>query len=373
MAVAKYLAAVILHKLLLAAAFCLPKGLWDTSSTLLVNPNESGIVTRLLTWDMVYYVSNAQRGQVYEHEYAFSRFWSQIIRYFAWSSSTADLAISACVLSIVSHLTTVILVYVLAKKVFRFQNPVLVATLYSLSPAGIFLVSGYPESAFAALSTAGIIVFYNYNAYIGAGCLFALATLLRSNGLVWGILYATQLLGELPRLRTRSVTRVYTILKLLIGGSIIALAFVYTQVNAYYELCPTLDLPFCQNAIPSIYLYIQKKYWSNGFLAYWTPNNIPNFLFALPTLCLLAQSARYLYSRGWYGLALVHLCMLIGATFFWNVQIITRIGSCLPGIYIYVASLWSTHQAKVGRAWVTYFVVWTLTQAALYGVFMPPA
>ncbi len=40
--------------------------------------------------------------------------------------------------------------------------------------------------------------------------------------------------------------------------------------------------------------YVQSRYWNVGFLNYWTWRQIPNFLLALPVLCLSLRSA-YVY------------------------------------------------------------------------------
>lgn len=364
------------HKALLASALVLAPVLWDTSSRLVAPMADvplSQPTSRLLTWDMLYYVTAAQRGQQFEHEYAFSRYWSALIAQFALGTDAVSLAQCAAVLSIVSHLAAVLLLYAIARS-FGVPQPMLPATLYSLSPAGIFLVAGYPESVFAALSFLGVLLFYAYRWYLAAGLVFGAATLFRANGLVWGALFFVQILEELATLarqRSRPLRRARNIASLVTGGCLIAAVFVYTQVDAYARFCPGLD--FCGDRVPSIYLHIQQKYWSNGFLAYWTPNNIPNFLFGAPTLYLLLQSTAYLARQRRHGLALVQAAMLVGALFFWNVQIITRVASCLPGVYLYVANLHASGRRRAGRAWLAYFAVWSVAQAVLYGAFMPPA
>lgn len=52
---------------------------YDTSSSLLLAPDEpsgsvfgSSLVTRLTSWDAIYFVKSAQRGHLFEQEWAFS-------------------------------------------------------------------------------------------------------------------------------------------------------------------------------------------------------------------------------------------------------------------------------------------------------------
>ncbi|GMM49423.1 GPI-anchor transamidase [Starmerella bacillaris] len=372
---ARVIVASVTHKVLLLTFFLTPTTtLWDTSSTLLIDSNPSiveSLKARLLTWDSVYYTSTALRGVEFEHEYAFSKYWSLFIRACSPRASIIDLAVTAAVISLIAHTTALATLYIIAKR-WNIANPNLCVLTYALSPAGIFLVNGYPESLFALLSFLGVYCFYTDTAtgFVVSGLCFGLATIFRSNGLLWGILFAVHVIFESINLLRglRIAKRLKKLAALFVGGSITGSGFVYTQWNAYTQLCPGHD--FCDNRIPSVYLFIQTKYWSNGFLQYWTPNNIPNFILAIPSLILLCFSANFLIRRRKYALACVHIVMFIGALFFWNVQIITRISSCLPGMYLYLAYIYPKTSGKV---WIAYSAIWSVIQAALYGAFMPPA
>ncbi|EER06993.1 hypothetical protein Pmar_PMAR024829, partial [Perkinsus marinus ATCC 50983] len=43
--------------------------------------------------------------------------------------------------------------------------------------------------------------------------------------------------------------------------------------------------PWCEGR-GNIYSFIQKEYWHVGLLEYYTPNNIPNFLLAIPSMSI---------------------------------------------------------------------------------------
>lgn len=165
---------------------------------------------------------------------------------------------------------------------------------------------------------------------------------------------------------------------------------------------------------PSIYAHVQRQYWNIGFLRYWTPSNIPNFVLALPVLLnVYAFGAFYLsrlpriYPRvflwgrrssgepketdptgadghphphlGSLFLApsllphVLHaLAMTLLLTFNAHVQIALRVLPSHPVLYWAAAWLLVEHPAW-GRAWVTWSVVWGAMSCVLWAVFLPPA
>jgi Gpi18-like mannosyltransferase len=163
--------------------------------------------------------------------------------------------------------------------------------------------------------------------------------------------------------------------RVVAGGSIIGLMVVGLQLYPYLLFCP--GRPWCENAVPSIFGYVQAEYWNVGFLRYWTPNNIPNFVFGAPTLYLLYRSLGYYRNEAALRpLLLVQLVVLVAAVCVYHVQIITRIATCLPAMYWYVGSLLTSTnltQVKQGKRVVNYFVLWTMAHAILFGAFLPPA
>lgn len=287
------------------------------------------------------------------------------------------------------------------------------AALFALTPAGMFMAAGYAESTFALLSFCAILLREN-QFYTASGALFAGATLLRSNGLLWGLLFlgdlATVINGLIqswgsPSKRALRGELFITGIQVIIGGLMIGAAFFGIQYYAYTIYCTsssTSSAEWCTNRIPLIYSYIQSKYWGVGFLRYWTPNNIPNFLFAFPTLAIMWKSGCYysyylpksiktetsvpsigeneravLRKIEYYSPYLtVQLLMFFSCILTWHVQIITRVGSCLPVLYWYTAEmLMSTQlaQVKTGKIIVRYFIVWIVVQGIFFSAFLPPA
>ncbi|VVT58154.1 uncharacterized protein SAPINGB_P006064 [Magnusiomyces paraingens] len=214
------------------------------------------------------------------------------------------------------------------------------ALLYTLSPAGIFLAAGYSESVFAFLSFLALIN-RETNQPLTAALLFSFTAIIRSNGLLWGIVYiydAVTILRSfyytfyrpdmpIANLKKNSPYQSKAVLsakrnwyaiplqkhfsRVCGGGMVLAVCFSGVQYIAYRAFCvdgPENGAPpakWCKPSDPSrgllhvplIYSYIQAKYWGIGFLKYWTSNNIGNFLFAVPTLILILASTIYYYRQ----------------------------------------------------------------------------
>eukprot|EP00198_Chlamydomonas_reinhardtii_P011508 XP_001700845.1 predicted protein [Chlamydomonas reinhardtii] len=54
--------------------------------------------------------------------------------------------------------------------------------------------------------------------------------------------------------------------------------------------------PWCSSRVPYVYGFVQLLYWNVGFLRYWTLQQAPNFLLAMPVL-LLSAAGLFEYSR----------------------------------------------------------------------------
>ena len=70
------------------------------------------------------------------------------------------------------------------------------------------------------------------------------------------------------------------------------------QYNGYRAFCQNSSpAEWCSQRLPLIYTYVQRKYWNVGFLRYWTPGQIPNFLLAAPVYGLLVTGC-YVHLQG---------------------------------------------------------------------------
>ncbi|ODV91074.1 glycosyltransferase family 76 protein [Tortispora caseinolytica NRRL Y-17796] len=374
------LTSFLIFKLLLLSVALLVPYQFDTSASHMFTgpPWLLYVLHRLVAWDEIHFIEIALHGMQYEQNWAFSWIWcSVILRSGAKLAQLLgfDPAVGAALIGILSsnifHLLACINLYHLTKTMFGQQRsiPLISTLLYIVSPAGIFLSVAYTESLFAFLSFLG--AYFRAKGYLLIpGVIWGLSCGVRSNGLLWGVPSAIGL-DEL------ALWRLGRQIKIVIGGICIAGGFIGPQMTAYNRFCP--GRPWCKRPIPLIYGFVQDKYWNVGFLRYWTLAQIPNFLFATPTIILFHMSARYY--RGDIALhpyIFVQMMMLISAIFMWHVQIITRVASCLPIAYWYIAEMISHGArnpsiAKGSRYAVYYFILWTLSQAVLFAAFMPPA
>ncbi|OBZ66527.1 GPI mannosyltransferase 2 [Grifola frondosa] len=149
---------------------------------------------------------------------------------------------------------------------------------------------------------------------------------------------------------------------------------------------------------PSIYTYVQAKYWNVGFLHYWSPQQLPNFLISAPVLVLLIlSSAHYikhallphllavissapqtpttrspflsesLAPHAIHALILSLLLLLASHT-----QIVLRLAASMPFTYWAAARL-VIERPTWGARWTTWSVVWGAVAIVLWAAFLPPA
>lgn len=147
------------------------------------------------------------------------------------------------------------------------------AALHIISPAGLFLSVPYGESAFALFNLVGMtqyaLAMHNNASWVKtriltSGIAFGLATLIRGNGLLSGVIYAVDVFSLQLNMIGRPVTSADTRLLLAkyVAGACVGLGFVVPQAVAYGEYCVgSSTRPWCGRFIPSIYSWVQSHYW----------------------------------------------------------------------------------------------------------------
>ncbi|KAJ5935350.1 GPI mannosyltransferase 2 [Penicillium verhagenii] len=404
---------------------------YDTSTTL-ISYEGSDLTTslpwplKLARWDSIYFLRIAEQGYVFEQEWAFG--YPRVLGYFVSGlrksgglGGPVPIALIAVVLSHAAHYFSVLALYLLSANIFGDETVTqklicfLSAALHIISPAGAFLSAPYGESIFSFLNFSG---FYLYSGsliserqgftvlrdlqVLTAGGLFAIATMVRSNGILSGFLFAYDAClliwtGLTKGLSTRNIRRLIII---GVGGGTVALGMIVPQIQAYRTYCLTdLNREWCGRTLPSIYTWVQSYYWNVGFLRYWTVSNIPLFLLAAPVLFILGKSSMWairapatLRSQSGssapsplspgsmlFRLAIPQGLLAIMALSSYHVQIINRISSGYPVWYWYLVSIGmeclqdprKNHRslALAAQAMVAY----ALIQGVLYGSFLPPA
>ncbi|XP_029804562.1 GPI mannosyltransferase 2 [Suricata suricatta] len=300
-----------------------------------------GLLGGLSHWDAEHFLFIAEHGYLYEHNFAFFPGFplallvgAELLRPLrAVLNLRSCLLISAALLNSLFSVLAAVALHDLGCLVLRCPHQAFNgALLFCLSPANVFLAAGYSEALFALLTFSAMGQLERGRSWT-SGLLFALATGVRSNGLVnIGFLVYSQFRGFLFSLLVLNPLR--QLLKLL--GSVflsvlmLGLPFALFQYYAYTQFClsgsahpipkPLLQLavdkgyrivegnepPWCSWALPLIYSYIQDVYWNVGFLRYYELKQMPNFLLAAPVALLVTWATwTYVTTHPW-------LCLTLG-------------------------------------------------------------
>lgn len=343
----------------------------------------SHFLEKLMSWDSVYFLKLSLGGTDYEHEWVFSPLWWRLLSIFkiAWTDlDIYDMALIGFVINNIALALTAIVLYKLAfhigKNEIYVANPskfaFTSALLLTFQPSGIFSIAGYSESVSQLLCYVAVyfrqISLGQYrirrkNIYEISGLLFSLAFGFRSNCLLYGILYIFDLI-KYPYYRSKLTS--------LMTGNVLFLSLLYSIWVPYKKYCPERG-EWCNSLSKSLVSYAQSYYWGNGFLTYYTPNNIPNFLFALPQMAILALSLVVFSNwRSIRGELIVTGVYLVVQMTLMHVQIINRVSTFLPIHLLYVSHLLTRGKA-LGQIILFWWCFWALLQTALFAAFLPPA
>ncbi|QGA17664.1 hypothetical protein EYB26_005339 [Talaromyces marneffei] len=397
---------------------------WPNPLLSSISSSSSGI-WNFVRWDAIYFVRVAERGYLFEQEWAWGYGWTGLLSFLgsAFANHNGDvpiaaIAFSGIALSHLSHFLSSLILHALTKLLFGYETRsqkafcLISAALHIISPAGAFLSAPYGESLFSLLNFTG---FYIYSSallvenagsrarrdiyFLLAGILFATATIIRGNGIISGCLFAYDAVqGVLQFLNNGlSIDLIRRTGFIVLGGSIVALGSIIPQYIAYTEYCVATTRPWCERLLPSVYGWVQVHYWNNGFLRYWTISNLPLFILAAPVLAaMLYSSFRALTGRlgpshtthvsiskmntsqsAVLRLAIAQGILAAMTLTSLHVQIINRIASGYPVWYWYLAtSAWGSTTQLGSRIFTTAvqgMAMYALIQAVLYGSFLPPA
>lgn len=464
--------------LLLLLAASSPGPGYDTSATLLLPeldeqrypspPSKASarVLNRLVRWDSLHFIGVAQHGERYEQDRAWGWLYTTILKasaqgslhnvndmtkipakYLVASHTVPPLPLSYAAplfgarLSHFFHLLSTLTLFLLTYTVlpgditWRRSTAFVAACLFIVSPAGIFLSAPYSESVFAFFNFAGILFISQLRPRSGSlpdtckqtcftissGILFAIACMIRGNGLLSVLVYIEPGLALLKELVAGSL-RLSVLIKLLgvgIACLITLLGYAFPQILAYSKYCERgVRRPWCDNLIPSIYTFVQERYWNVGFLKYWTLSNLPLFLIALPMLgimlstgiaCLVGRPIMAKYTpinatdqnelvvqrvpvpNSLRYMALPQVALAILALTNFHVQIINRLSSGYPLWYIILAIAITSAQPEQPQAqdttisatylsntrtqkWlVRGMIMYAMIQGGLFASFLPPA
>ncbi|KAI5362258.1 Putative GPI mannosyltransferase 2 [Septoria linicola] len=440
--------------LLLLTAIASPGPGYDSSTEILFRRNTQSadswleyLAIRLTRWDGLYFASASESGLLFEQQWAFSPFLARVTSMIAGVSHSLAYqppivrhALVGITISHVAHLVAVILLYRLTYIILsdayqrKQQIAFTAACLHTISPAGLFLSAPYGESAFAMFNFAGLLCYAHASQSlhqpgiasattsfawtIASGLLIGIATMIRSNGLFGGFMFACDVVAFLPSLssvlRQHDWSTLVRVSSTILAGVLIAIGYIGPQVFAYIEYCTGgNERIWCHRTIPSIYSFVQSHYWDVGFLHYWTTSNLPLFTLATPMLAMLVGTGYialhptqlntfasavtasvkpegsgsgdvFRHTMRRFALPQVVLAVLAFTSF--HVQIINRISSGYPVWYILlaIAIRANTSEMRLGVGALNFLqsnaellartcVIYAIVQGGLYASFLPPA
>nr|XP_006975692.1 GPI mannosyltransferase 2 isoform X1 [Peromyscus maniculatus bairdii]XP_006975693.1 GPI mannosyltransferase 2 isoform X1 [Peromyscus maniculatus bairdii]XP_015849999.1 GPI mannosyltransferase 2 isoform X1 [Peromyscus maniculatus bairdii]XP_042127963.1 GPI mannosyltransferase 2 isoform X1 [Peromyscus maniculatus bairdii]XP_042127964.1 GPI mannosyltransferase 2 isoform X1 [Peromyscus maniculatus bairdii]XP_042127965.1 GPI mannosyltransferase 2 isoform X1 [Peromyscus maniculatus bairdii]XP_04 len=363
-----------------------------------------GLLGGLSRWDAEHFLFIAEHGYLYEHNFAFLpgfplalRTGTELLKPLqGLLSRRSCLLLSVALLNFLFSVLAAVALHDLGRLVLRCPRQAFYAAmLFCLSPANVFLAAGYSEALFAFLTFSAMGQLERGRSW-ASGLLFALATGVRSNGLVSvGFLVHSQCRGFFSSLVVLNPLK--QLVKLLTSVCLsvltVSLPFALFQYYAYSQFCfpgsapsipePLVQLavdrgyrirgdeapPWCSWPLPLIYSYIQDVYWNVGFLRYYELRQVPNFLLAAPVAVLVVWATwAYVTTHPWLCLTLgllrskdskalekthpgflgpkvfvylVHAAaLLLSGSLCMHVQVLTRLlGSSTPIVYWFPAYL----------------------------------
>jgi phosphatidylinositol glycan class V len=192
--------------------------------------------------------------------------------------------VAGVMVSNVCHLLSVLVLHRLLTVVLGRQQqrqiPLVASILHILTPASLFLSAPYAEAMFSLLNFSGMLHYAQSRALgdkhpsaredvykLGAGLFFGAATMVRSNGLLSGLILLYDVARYSPQVISMrlSVHDLRRIVVTCVSGTFIAVGFVLPQILAYSTYCgQNFDVeprPWCEKSVPSIYSWVQSYYW----------------------------------------------------------------------------------------------------------------
>lgn len=300
-----------------------------------------GLLGGLSRWDAEHFLFIAEHGYLYEHNFAFFPGFplallmgTELLRPLqGLLSQRSCLLVSVALLNFLFSVLAALTLHDLGCLVLHCPRQAFYAALlFCLSPANVFLAAGYSEALFAFLTFSAMGQLERGRSW-ASGLLFALATGVRSNGLVSvGFLLHSQCRGFFSSLVMLNPLKqlVKLMASLCLSALTVSLPFALFQYYAYTQFClpgsahsipePLVQLavdkgyripgenepPWCSWELPLIYSYIQDVYWNVGLLRYYELKQVPNFLLATPVTVLV------MWATWTYVTTHPRLCLTLG-------------------------------------------------------------
>ena len=273
--------------------------------TLLLGENVSPYLSPFASWDGVHFLSIAKDGYIHEHQHCFFPLYPYVIKLFSFFDlSNINLyIINGVILSFVSCMIGLIVIYQLTKELIGEQFAFKTGIIFCFAPASVFMTSVYTESFYGCLSLLACYYLLQKHNILLSCVFFALSSFVRSNGLInmGFVLYyfvdSVIPFATFPQFKQRPT------LKLLINCVLLTISnlgpFVLYVYTASKPFCALNPLPsYCEKSFPNVYSYNQGRYWNQGFMKYWRVEEIPNFLLCAPC-CIISLLIGCIYLKNY--------------------------------------------------------------------------
>lgn len=222
---------------------------FDKSTELSTNPS---IFKHLLSWDALHILHIADRGYTYEHSIPFFPLLPMILRCIPFSDNLTKGVICSNLFFIISAM----LLYKITLEKYSHPIAFLSTVFFIFNPASVIYSGLYTESLFCLL-------FLMSFRYLQLGNVFRAATFIGLCGL------------------TRSNSIIFVIFFKAIYFPVIIFPFAFLQL---WHLLLVMRQQ-CSFRIFVPYSYVQRIYWNQGFLRFFTVQNIPNVFFGIAPIC----------------------------------------------------------------------------------------
>lgn len=243
----------------------------------------------MVVWDTVFFVRIAKCGYEHDLNNAFFPLLPIIMRFIGrmisacWIQCKLDGIEYPCpeqlytsialVVNIIAFCGAALLLYLMTLR--NFEDPKIAAfsvLFFCFNPASVFYSAAYTESLFTAFTWMGIL--FHKDHFWWSVASFTLASASRSNGILscWFLIYNVISKASLENGHRGLVWNVY---RTWLGCACVITPYLWLQLQAYQAYCkPSFheagQMPeFCEKSLPSVYGYVQKKYWDVGFLRFY--------------------------------------------------------------------------------------------------------
>lgn len=369
-------------------------------------------IVYLSSWDTHHYIKNiilnvtgSTKNKLYsENSMVFSpNIWCKFIScLLAITPSSYWLSTIFYINVLICYLQTVAFYLLTSKCVVRAEDATVGAAMFIFNISGIFQTTFYAENlSILSIFTALCLRDYSFRSkawfiwYTLTLPLFALSVLNRPNCVLIGLVYVYDLMHYIYG---RKLLKALIILYL---GIIMGITVSYFLIIApEQKFCHSSDFSWCIHSrvyslklygvnigirFPLFYSYLQAKYWNIGLFKYYTFNNIPNFLLALPQTVLIVAAVLHnnnnINDRSLImPMKLVAVGLLVTVYTVAHVQIINRISNIVSPLLInYIMQILKPHQRSSGierlivKMYLLFNLIYLVVQTYLFLCFLPPA